>query len=161
MTDYKNLKMFRKSQVNGLTKHFTSLRFGCDFDRTKTWERIFRRAKELGMDVGYSHASGERLDFATPRKITKEQTEFGKAWLKSYFFKRNGEPRSGKRTEYVENRVLQIAKSVSRFEFVGVQILASQDFYPNAAVPIYRAYNRKGDYFDYAPIHWGEPLIME
>jgi hypothetical protein len=161
--DYANLKTFTKSQVNGLTKHLANLRFdgGSTYDNRVLWERIFNRASELGLEIGYSYAHGERLDFKTPRKITSEQTKFGKTWLKAYFFKQDGSPRGGKRTEYVGDRVLSIAKSVSRFEFVGVQVLASQGWYPSSVVPIYRAYNRKGQYFDYAPIHWGEPLIME
>lgn len=158
--DYANLKVFKKSQVNGLTKHLSSLRFG-EFDSHKTWDKIFKRANELGLEIGYSEAHGERLDFKTPRKITAEQTQFGKQWLKEYFFKKDGSPRSGKRTEYIGTRVLEIAKSVSRFEFVGVQVLASHGWKPSQIVPIYRAYNRKGQYFDYAPIFWGEPIIME
>lgn len=161
--DYANLKTFQKSQVNGLTKHLAGLRFGSDgADGSQNkWSRIFDRAKELGLEIGYSEAHGERLDFVKPRKITAEQTKFGKAWLKEYFFKKNGEARGGKRTEYVGTRVLDIAKNVSRFEFVGVQVLASSGWYPCQVVPIYRAYNRKGKYFDYAPIFWGEPIIME
>lgn len=162
MTDYRNLKIFQKSQIGGLTKHLAGLRFGSGLgDSRNTWNKIFDRTKELGLEVGYSHAHGERLNFVSPRKITKEQTQFGKTWLKEYFFKKDGTPRSGKRTEYVGTRVLEIAKSVSRFEFVGVQVLASQSWYPCQVVPIYRAFNRKGQYFDYAPIYGGEPIIME
>lgn len=161
MYDYKNITKFEKSQINGLTKHLSGLRFGTG-SRQDAWDKIISRAKELDLEIGYSEASGERLDFLVPRKISKEQSDFGKAWLKEYFFKKNGDARGGKRTEFVGTRVLNIAKSVSRFEFVGVQILASpQGFYPVQAVPIYRAFNRKGEYFDYSPIHWGEPLIME
>lgn len=161
MYDYKNLKTYKKSQIGGLTKHLAGFRFSND-SNTNSWTRIFNRAEELGLEVGYSEAYGERLDFKVPRKITREQTEFGKAWLKNYFFKKNGEPRQTKHTTSVgSHRVLSIAKSVSRFEFVGVQVLASQGWYPVQVVPIYRAYNRKGEYFDYAPIHWGQPLVME
>jgi len=28
-------------------------------------------------------------------------------------------------------------------------------------LPVYRTYNRRGQYFDYAPVHWGQPVIME
>jgi hypothetical protein len=160
MTDYKNLKQFQKSQINGLTKHLSNLRFGTGSNQD-AWSAIFRRGEEIGLEIGYSEAHGERLDFKTSRKITKEQSDFGKAWLKQYFFKKDGKPRSGKATEYVGDRVLNIAKSVSRFEFVGVQVLASQGWYPVQVVPIYRAFNRKGEYFDYSPVHWGQPIIME
>jgi hypothetical protein len=159
-TDYLNLKKFEKSQINGLTKSLSSLRFGHGSNRD-AWDRMFARGREYAMEIGYSHGHGERMDFKVPRKITEEQTKFGKAWLKDYFFKRDGSPRSGKRMECVGTRTLNIAKSVARFEFVGVQILASTGWYPCQVIPIYRAFNRKGEYFDYAPIHWGEPLIME
>jgi hypothetical protein len=160
MTDYKNLKQFQKSQINGLTKHLSNLRFGVGSNQDM-WQAIFKRGEEIGLEIGYSEAHGERLDFKIPRKITKEQSDFGKSWLKEYFFKKDGKPRSGKATEYVGDRVLKIAKSVSRFEFVGVQVLASQGWYPCQVVPIYRAFNRKGEYFDYSPVHWGQPIIME
>lgn len=160
MTDYRNIRTFQKSQINGLTKHFSGLRFGMGSNHD-SWNRIFDRAKQLGLEIGYSRAHGERLDFITPRKITREQTAFGKAWLKQYFFKLDGTPRSGKRTEYISDSTLKIAKSVARFEFVGVQILASHGWYPVQAVPIYRAFDRKGNYFDYSPVHWGEPIVME
>jgi hypothetical protein len=164
--DYANLKKFTKSQIGGLTKHLAGLRFN-RLSETATnsnhdlWTLIFNRAEELGLEIGYSEAYGERLDFIKPRKITAEQTAFGKAWLKDYFFKLNGQPRGGKRMECVGPNTLRIAKSVVRFEFVGVQVLASSGWYPCQVLPIYRAFNRKGEYFDYAPIHWGEPLIME
>lgn len=158
--DYKNLKVYKKSQIGGLTKHLSQLRFGT-YDNHTMWDRIFKRGEEIGLEIGYSEAHGERLDFKTSRKITAEQTKFGKAWLKEYFFKKDGSTRGGKRTEYVGDRVLSIAKNVSRFEFVGVQVLASSSWMPCQVVPIYRAFNRKGEYFDYAPIHWGQPIIME
>lgn len=161
MYDYKNIKTFTKSQIGGLTKHLSNLRFGVSNDRNEAWNKIFERAKELGLEIGYSEAHGERLDFIKPRKITGEQSKYGKQWLRQYFFKLNGDSRSGQRTEYVSNRTLNIAKAVVRFEFVGVQVLASQGWFPVQCVPIYRAYNRKGEHFDYAPIHWGQPIVME
>lgn len=157
--DYLNLQRFTKSQINGLTKALISQRFGT-YESSKAWDAIFAKAEQLGLEIGYcGNYYGERLDFKTPRKITREQTDFGRKWLKDYFFKKNGTPRSGKRTEYIGQGVLDIAKSVSRFEFVGVAILASQGWYPNQAVPIYRAYSRDGSYFDYSPIHWGTPIV--
>ena len=32
-TDYKNLKIYQKSQVNGLTKHLSNLRFGSESNK--------------------------------------------------------------------------------------------------------------------------------
>jgi len=162
MTDYKNLKVYKKSQVNGLTKHLSGLRFSTPYsERRELADKIISRCTELGMDLDYCVSHGERFTFKTPRKITKEQSDFGKQWLKDYFFKKDGKPRNGKRTEYVSDRVLSIAKSVSRFEFVGVIGLFNGIGEMCQFVPVYRAFNRKGEHFDYAPIHWGQPLIEE
>ena len=160
--DYTNLKQYTKSQVNGLTKALMAQRFG-EGDSHAGWERIFNKAKEVGLEIDYNDAniSGEKLTFKTPRKITKAQTELGKAWLKNHFFKLDGTPRRGKATECVSDSTLKIAKSVARFEFIGVLVIASQGWYPCQVLPIYRTYNRKGEYFDYAPVHWGQPVIME
>jgi hypothetical protein len=161
MTDYKNLKVFEKSQVNGLTKHLSALRFKTAWD-DRTNDVMIKRANELGLELDYYRDSeAEKFVFKVPRKITAEQTKFGKAWLKEYFFKKDGTPRSGKRTEYVGDRVLRIAKNASRFEFVGVYGLTNSFGSIVQFVPIYRTYNRKGEYFDYAPIHWGSPIIEE
>lgn len=164
--DYMNLKRFEKSQVNGLTKHLAGLRFNTPDDpnkRTRLNDVIFQRADELGLEIDYNdmNASGEKLTFKTPRKITAEQTKFGKAWLREYFFKKNGEPRGGKRTKCIGDDILRVAKSVVRFEFIGVMGLFNSYGEMVQFVPIYRAYGRNGRYFDYAPIHWGEPLISQ
>lgn len=164
MTDYKNLKTFQKSQVNGLTKHLSSLRFNQPYSpERRNNDVIIDRAKEIGLEVDYndSNQMGEKFTFTSPRKITGEQTKFGKAWLKNYFFKLDGKTRSGKRTEHVSEATLKIAKSVSRFEFIGVLGIANQSWEIHSFLPIYRAYDRKGNYFDYSPVHWGEPVIME
>lgn len=160
--DYRNLKVFKKSQINGLTKHLANLRWTKEAGN-RTNDVMIDRAIELGMLVDYndSHLSGEKFTFTVPRKITAEQTKFGKAWLKQYFFKLDGSPRSGKRTENIGAETLRIAKNVSRFEFIGVLGVANSYWEIMQFLPIYRAYDRKGNYFDYAPVHWGEPVIME
>jgi hypothetical protein len=160
MYDYKNLKVFEKSQINGLTKHLAGLRFG---EYGKGNDKIISRAQELDLEVDYndSNLQGEKFTFKKPRKIKRVQTQFGKAWLKAYFFKIDGTPRSGKRTQYVGNRVLEIAKKVHHFEFVGVLGVANNSWEIYAFLPIYRAFDKNGNYFDYSPVHWGEPVIME
>lgn len=164
MTDYKNLKRFEKSQINGLTKHLSNLRtpYTPDKDSNRNGPMI-DRCLELGMIVDYNNSglNGEKFTFKVPRKITAEQTRFGKAWLKQYFFKLDGSPRNGKRTEYVTFATLEIAKRVVRFEFIGVLGVANYQWEINQFLPIYRAYDRKGNYFDYSPVHWGNPVIME
>ncbi len=161
---YEKMKVFPKSAINGLTKKLSSLRFGpYEPGADKRNGKMIDCAKSLGLEIDYndSNMPGEKFIFVNPRKITAEQTKFGKQWLKAYFFKKNGEPRGGKRTEYVENRTLEIAKNVSRFEFIGVLGVANNYWEIHSFLPIYRAYNRKGEYFDYSPVHWGQPVIME
>lgn len=162
MTDYKNLNKFQKSQINGLTKHLASFRFSKD-GRDMANGRIIDRALELGLQIDYNDSGvpGEKFTFIKPRKITSEQTMFGKAWLKQYFFKLDGQARAGKRTEWVSKKTLDIAFNVSRFEFIGVLGLAGQDWGIHSFIPIYRAFDRQGNYFDYSPVHWGKPVIME
>ena len=157
---YKDLKKFTRGDIMGLTKRLNAHRFGKSCDRSAMWDSLFKDAEDTGLEIGYDDLNGygERLDFTKPRKITAEQTKFGKAWLKNYFFKLNGAPRSGKRTEYVAPCVLDMAKKITRFEFIGIMVCASQGWYPNQSIPIYRAYTSKGESFDYAPIRWGQPL---
>lgn len=165
--DYANLKQFTKSQINGLTKHLSGLRFARAYDSDRYDGRrndaMIERAKQIGLEIDYndSHLNGEKFIFAKPRKITAEQTQYGKAWLKQYFFKLNGEPRGGKRTQYVNGATIDIAKKVTRFEFIGVLGVANSYWEINQFLPIYRAYDGKGNYFDYSPVHWGDPVIME
>lgn len=162
MYNYAEIKKFQKSQINGLTKHLSGLRFGAS-EMGRGNDKMINRAQELGMEVDYndSNLPGEKFTFKTPRKITKEQTDFGKAWLKSYFFKKDGSPRGGKRTYYISKSTLDIAKRVVRFEFIGVLGVANSFWEIHSFLPIYRAFDSKGNYFDYSPVHWGEPVIME
>jgi hypothetical protein len=166
--DYKNIKVFKKSQVGGLTKHVAGLRWKEEFRQPNSYnsdmDKVINHLKTLGLEIDYnnSHLSGEKFTFTKARKITKEQSDFGKAWLKDFFFNLKGQPRKGQRTEYVSDRVLAIAKNVSRFEFVGVLMVMDNSHRSIMQVlPVYRTYNRRGQYFDYAPVHWGQPVIME
>lgn len=160
--NFSKLKTYKKSEINALTKKLNSFRFGPSTENHAQWTRLFEFSESIGLEVSYSQVYGETLIFKTPKKITKEQSDFGKAWLKNFFFTSKGQPRRGKRTEGVSDHVLTVAKSVSRFEFIGVHVIASSyGFSINQAVPIYRAYNRKGECFDYSPIHWGQPIITE
>lgn len=162
-TDYKSLKTYTKSQVNGLTKKLNSFKWapGKDFAR-----------HQFSQTLGLVHVTNDWTDlyggvtlnihhFMTPKKITREQSQFGKQWLKDWFFKKDGSTRSGKRTENVSKDVLAIASKVSRFEFIGVIGVCSFNYGPFAFLPLYRAYTTKGEYFDYAPVMWNNPFIIE
>lgn len=150
---------FEKNEINALLKLFTSYRFA-DNQRKLEIEALQELILNYvdGTYVYSNHA--EIMHFPKACKISREQTEFGKQWLKNYFFKKDGKPRSGKATEDIGEHELKIAKAVSRFEFVGILLIKNQWGDVNGALPIYRTYNRKGEYFDYSPIHWGQPVIM-
>lgn len=162
MTNYSELKTFQKSQVNGLTKALSALRFRSWSDDKNLETDIMFKAKQFGLKHERSdwHSGGEIFLFDKPRKITKEQTQLGKEWLKKHFFKLNGEVRSGKNTEHVGSRVIEISRKVTRFEFVGVVGLRNGFGQLIQFLPLYRTYSGK-QYFDYAPIHWGQPVIIE
>lgn len=162
MTNYSALKTFKRSQINGLTKLLGSTRFADN----KRKEKVIAMKNLIGLDhIGNEYceaysAHSNVLHFAKAKKITKEQSDFGKTWLKSHCFKLTGSPRL--HAKDYNDRVLSIAKNVSRFEFIGVlAILSNYSVEPVQYLPIYRTYNKKGEYFDYTPIHWGKPVIME
>lgn len=162
-TDYTRLKQFTKSQINGLTKKLNGFRWE---PRTATLRESLCDALGLRFTCydwidQYGGANLNVYLFDEPRRITAEQTAFGKQWLKEYFYKKDGTPRSGKRTEDVEAVILANADKVSRFEFVGVVGIAQRSNTEcSQYIPLYRAFTRKGVSFDYAPIFWGTPLLF-
>lgn len=162
--DYANLKTFEKSQVNGLTKKLSSFRFGSLSEETSKQAALDNFRDEVGLScVGSVYMNGNHYvyHFDKPRKITIQQTLMGKLWLKNFFFKLDGSPRSGQRTEGISARVLSIAKRCKRFEFIGVIGCTNGYGSEVSFIPIYRTYDSRGEYFDYAPVHWGQPVVME
>lgn len=160
--NYREMRTYPKAAINGLTKKLSSFRFGSGSTQ-QAWSKIESTINQVGLSYRFeeTNINGDVFHFVKARKITKEQTQLGKSWLKTHFFKLNGDVRTGKATELVGDRVLRIAKQASRFEFVGVLGLRNsfQDYVQ--FLPIYRTFDRDGNYFDYAPVHWGQPIIME
>ena len=156
------LGKYTKSDIGALTKLVAGMRFN-DNDRK---EQIQSFVELYFNNVHDKYVRGdfqcEYMFFKSgPMKITKEQTLLGKAWLKNHFFKLDGTKRSGKNTEYVSDKVLSIVKNVSRFEFMGINLVKNAHGYCNQVLPIYRTYAKDGSYFDYCPIYWGQPIIVE
>lgn len=158
-TNYEELKKYTMGNVRGLTKKLGKTFYGQGPQRPRLAEALVETG--LGFGGSADTVDGELFLFHTEKKITVEQTAIGKSWLKEYFFKKDGSPRSGKRTEGVSQSVLLIAKSVSRFEFIGVLGLRNVMGDLCHFLPIYRTYDRKGNYFDYAPGHWAAPIILD
>ena len=167
---YAQMKQFPKSAINGLTKKLSGFRFakmpvGMDYQqsdllRDRMKSEFMTSLSLINVDNIYE-SNANLYHFKIARKITKEQTQLGKAWLKNHFFKLDGSKRNGKNTKNVSDRVLAISKSASRFEFIGVIGCMNSFGDELQFLPVYRTYNTKGEYFDYAPIHWGQPIIME
>ncbi len=158
MTDYKNLKRFEKSQINGLTKYLGSFRYGND-DRYN--ETIHKKAEELGLILNHDdyEAGAEVFYFKSPKKITAQQTKLGKEWLKNHFWTSKGKLRNTKNI-CRSVRVRAISLKVSRFEFIGVMGCKNSMGQIVQFLPIYRTY-KGAAYFDYSPVHWGMPVIRE
>lgn len=157
---------FLKNEINALNKLFTGARFTKNAERVKTVKALIDLTMEYAGDThidGLTNCNSEVMHFKKPMKISAEQTKFGKTWLKSYFFKLDGTPRSGKKTADVSERVLDIAKTVSRFEYIGIVMVTNlyNQVGPMTCLPVYRTYNKRGHYFDYSPIMWSAPLVME
>ena len=103
--DYSKLTKYTKSQVNGLTKKLSGFRYMkvpseslaiSDRHRQITKETFM---SDLGLNYYNEHydSNSNVYHFSDYKKITKEQTTFGKAWLKNWFFTTKGSVRRGKR----------------------------------------------------------------
>ena len=154
---------YTKSDINALTKLVNSTRFSDQVKKDQV--EIFLESFFTSKDSEYVNGCNmEVLHFNKPQSITKEQTELGKHWLKNYFYTSKGELRKTKGVEQIttnhSDRVLSIAKNVSKFKFVGIGLVRN-NYGLVQVLPIYRTYNKAGEYFDYAPVHWGAPVIME
>jgi hypothetical protein len=159
-------RRFEKSEIGALTKLIASYRFA-DTQRKNDIEALQTETMERVAIVDrymYNHrVECEVMHFAKPSKITVQQTTLGKNWLNKHCFKLNGETRKDIE-DHFSDRALSIARNVSRFEFIGVVMVFDDSGYGKnlqQVLPIYRTYNRKGEYFDYSPIHWAQPIVME
>lgn len=80
-------------------------------------------------------------------RITREHDELGRNYLISKSLKKNGQFRKGSK---LGERELNILYNFSHHMFMGLQSQNSnRGFYDNWYLPIYRAYDKKGNYFDY------------
>jgi hypothetical protein len=89
--------------------------------------------------------------------ITKEQSAMGISYLRSRYFKKNGEPRKSSPFNEIEQNII---RSFKKFTFVGYYEHQAQSGWYVGYTPVYRVYSKSGSYFDYSPIHWGTPLIV-
>lgn len=160
-------KRFEKSEINALTKLIQSSRFGDDERKLDVHamldSKVLRYATTVDLYRHGDHFEANVHLFPQPCKISKDQTLQGKTYLKNRYQKKNGEPRLCVDRE-LSQRAYRIAVRASRFEFVGIMVVYSDRGFGRSicnVLPIYRTFNGGGEYFDYAPIHWDAPVIME
>lgn len=133
-------KRWTKQEIHGFVKALNSMRFS---DRNP--ERV---AMIQSLYAQFQLRSGAW-------SITKEQTTQGINYLRTRYFKLNGEPRSQCPFGYREQGII---KRFRRFEFSG--IYEEQNPYGSVFYhPIYRVIDRDGNSFEYTPVHWGTPLV--
>jgi hypothetical protein len=85
----------------------------------------------------------ELLESREERRITREHSDKGIAWLRKLCFKLNGEPR---KTQPLGVAALDIVRNFSHFTWAGLYNIGN---YRPHYVPIWRTYARDGSYFDY------------
>lgn len=93
-------------------------------------------------------------------KITKEQTKFGLDYLKDTVFTSKGTTRNAKRNFLKEEpNAVNILKNFAKFRFIGLASVSQPLYWQNKVgeytLPIYRTYDKNGNYFDYTAGMWG------
>lgn len=159
-------RRFEKSEINELKKLISGSRFGTE--ERKIDINTLLGSKTLSykgtMDL-YRHGRHYEAEvhlFPRPCKITAEQTKLGKEWLLNRYFKKNGGLRKCAE-EDLNNRQVEVIKSLTRFEFVGMLVVYTDNGGTKIMVdslPIYKTFGRVGGNFAYSPIHWEAPVIF-
>jgi hypothetical protein len=124
----------------------------------------FRKCLNSCVYSNQEQEGAELLDLfneSGPYKITKDQSLKGIGWLKRYCFRTNGEVR---RSCKLDLDCVAIIRKFSRFEFVG--LYSMQEHYGSFSeykkwAPVYRTYSKDGSYFDYVPVHWDAPVVLD
>lgn len=134
-------KRWEKSDIHGFLKLLNSMKFNKNENKKRDIEDLLFLFHDQGTEWG----------------ISKEQTLTGITWLRNAVLKNDGTYRNSKLSDVFGDKEKMIIKNFSKFKFVGIheERTSWHTFY----YPIYRTYDRKGNYFDYTPIHWGTPIF--
>ena len=140
MRKFKRFEKWTKGEINGLRK------------AVGMCSNLPRACIEELKHYAYSHGN----EF----KITKEQSLFGIQYLKEAVFTKKGIPRNAKRNFLrYEPDAIKIIKNFAKFRFIGLQSTPKSYYFGDRAgeytLPIYRTYDRDGNYFDYTAGMWG------
>lgn len=144
-------KVWQRADINALTKMLN--RNG----RTGALMEVWDLTSDLRHVSELPRYNAAVMLFDNSYSITKEQTEFGIEWLNNFSFKSNGEARNTKNN--FDSAQLLIIKNFKKFEFVGVLGFRNGFNQMIQHAPIYRVVSKSGDYFDYTPIHMGNPIV--
>lgn len=141
-------KVLSKSDIGALTKLFNSSRWGGDTQRNAD-------IREL------KAAFDSRIDNKDFFDLTQEQTDFGIEWLHNFLFTGSGKLRQGKCVGDFDNHEALVIRNFSGFQLVGLK-----EHYNGIGTvvmysPIYRTYDKLGNWFDYAPVMWGVPELID
>lgn len=98
------------------------------------------------------------------RKITKDQNEFGRNWLKERYINKKGQPRKQLKHDFnyldvdsTPERAFNVIKGLKDFRFVGVTGHWNSYFKIYTDItPVYKAIGKNGDSFTYTFGHWGK-----
>lgn len=104
--------------------------------------------KRVDLTEGERRELVDLLEARAERPITREQTAFGIAWLRSKAFRKDGQARQTKDQPfgYRERAIIQ---AFARFAWVGVVDLSEGLCRGHSYVPVWRTYAKNGAYFDY------------
>ena len=135
-------------------------------DKTHIWTEgeINQLRKSLGICSIWSKAAIEELLYAIRDgfefRITPEQTEKGLNWLLKSQFRMNGKLRESQGT-FIDERAADIVRNFSHFLFIGIQMQSNNPYNSvYSAAPIYRCFDKDGHYFDYNPVAYVVPEIV-
>jgi len=125
---------------------------------TKIEIQSFRKALNGSSTISLEEQSLLKQKFydSKPINITKEQSDFGIAWLKNKAFKLNGQVRKSNPFGYKE---LEVIKNFKKFEFSSLYDI---NHYGNGHQyqPVYKVIAKNGDYFEYVAVAWGDIEIV-
>jgi hypothetical protein len=139
-------KRWAKQEINGLRKAIGYSRWSEGEDRDNRLRLLEKMSEALTENKSWP--------------ITAEQTEQGIEYLRRLLLKTNGERTRNKVAQKFTDEQVDIVRKFKRFTFVGLhEVYSDYDGRLQDTLPIYRVHSRDGKHFDYAPIHWGEPLV--
>jgi hypothetical protein len=144
-------RVWQKSEINAVIKALQRINFS---DSLNSNEFQFKHADLLA--ACHYQEGNESGPFE--HSITKEQSDYGLEYLKRRYFKLNGTAR--RQCPFNLRQQAIIMHAFKEFKFVGFYEHRNDSGMYVGYTPVYRVHANNGEYFDYSPIHWGNPLVF-